>query len=180
VALEDPLLALTLWQPWAWCIAHGTKRVENREWPPPETLLGHRFAIHAGRHYDAAGVALLTDRRSALGLAPGEPPPEHEIVRGAIVAVATLAGAVRVTRREAGASVAKRWLGHLDAARIAMVERDPWTQGAWGWLLEDVVAIEPVSCPGNRKLWIVPAPIAEAVRAAEAAARTRRDAALRR
>ena len=27
---EEPLLALTLWQPWAWCIAHGTKRVENR------------------------------------------------------------------------------------------------------------------------------------------------------
>jgi hypothetical protein len=58
-----------------------------------------------------------------------------------------------------------------------MVERDPWTQGAWGWLLDDVVAIEPVSCPGNRKLWAVPAPIAEAVRAAEEAARARRNAA---
>src|SRR5690349_419746 len=28
---EEALLALTLWQPWAWCIAHGTKRVENRD-----------------------------------------------------------------------------------------------------------------------------------------------------
>jgi hypothetical protein len=164
--VEPPLLALTLWQPWAWCIAHGTKRVENRDWPPPETLLGLRFAIHAGQHYDAAGVASLGPRRSALGLGPGEPPPEHDIVRGAIVAVATLAGAVRVARDETGAFAAKRWLGDLDAARIAMVERDPWTQGAWGWLLEEVVAIEPIPCPGNRKLWTVPPPIASAVRAA--------------
>jgi hypothetical protein len=37
----------------------------------------------------------------------------------------------------------------------------------------DVVAIDPVPCPGNRKLWPVPPPIAAAVRAAEAAARLR-------
>jgi len=67
---QEPLLALTLWQPWAWCIAHATKRVENREWPPPETLLGHRFAIHAGQHYDTAGAASLGERAPVLGLAP--------------------------------------------------------------------------------------------------------------
>jgi hypothetical protein len=94
-------------------------------------------------------------------------------VRGAIVAVATLAGAVRVGRAGDGAFAAERWLGPLDAARIAAVERDPWTQGAWGWLLDDVVAIDPVPCPGNRKLWPVPPSIAAAVRAAEAAARRR-------
>lgn len=27
--------ALTLWQPWAYCIAHSDKRVENRSWPAP-------------------------------------------------------------------------------------------------------------------------------------------------
>jgi hypothetical protein len=168
---RDIRLALTLWQPWAWCIAHHGKRVENREWPPPEALVGQRFAIHAGQHHDAEGVVSLAARRAALGLAPGEPPGEGELVCGAIVAVVTLVGAVRVVRDDAGAFTAKRWIGPLDAAQVARVERDPWTQGAWGWLLDDVVAIEPVPCPGNRKLWPVPPPIWEAVQAAELRAR---------
>ena len=171
---EAPLLALTLWQPWAWCIARGAKRVENREWPPPESLVGRRFAIHAGHHYDAKGAATLVERRSALRLGPDEPPPEQEIVRGAMVAVVTLSGAVHVRRGgAAGEFVASTRIGELSAEQVLAVEQSPWTQGPWGWLLEDVVAIDPISCPGNRKLWTVPPEVADLLRAAEASARRR-------
>ncbi len=157
-----PLPALTLWQPWAWCIAHGTKRVENRNWPPPDALVGQRLAIHAGRHYDADGAATLP-ARAALGLRPGEPPGPDTIVRGAIVAVATVAGAVLVDPDGRGGFVARRVLGPLAPDRVRAVERDPWTEGAWGWVLEDVVAVEPIACPGNRRLWAVEPTLAEAV-----------------
>jgi hypothetical protein len=40
--------ALTVVQPWAHAIVHLGKDIENRSWKPPETLIGKRFAIHAG------------------------------------------------------------------------------------------------------------------------------------
>ena len=171
---DEPLLALTLWQPWAWCIAHGTKRVENRNWPPPESLVGQRFAIHAGRRYDTPGAASLAARSADFGLLAGQPPGESDIVRGALVAIARLVGAVRVARAPSGAFVAKRWLGELGPDLVREVEQSPWTQGVWGWLLDDVVAIPPIPCPGNRKLWTVPPQLAAAARAAGSAARSHR------
>ena len=42
--------ALTLWPEWAHAIAHLGKRVENRNWPPPATMVGEDIAIHAGAH----------------------------------------------------------------------------------------------------------------------------------
>jgi len=50
------VLALTLWQPWATLIALGHKDIENREWAPPQHLIGKRFAIHAGKTVEP-GVA---------------------------------------------------------------------------------------------------------------------------
>ncbi|MCX4700088.1 ASCH domain-containing protein [Streptomyces sp. NBC_01373] len=43
--------ALTLWQPWASCIAYGTKRIENRRWA---TDYRGWLLIHAGTTTDPA------------------------------------------------------------------------------------------------------------------------------
>lgn len=40
--------ALTLWPEWAWAIANLDKRVENRTWAPPISMVGKRIAIHSG------------------------------------------------------------------------------------------------------------------------------------
>ena len=54
--------ALTILQPWALCILDFGKMVENRTWRPPESLLGQRFAIHAGKVPDLpAYEGLLKD-----------------------------------------------------------------------------------------------------------------------
>lgn len=73
--------ALTVKQPWADAIVHGSKRVENRSWPVPTKHLGTRILIHAGAAYDIMGRFVID--RADLDSWPD--------TRGAILAVATLA-----------------------------------------------------------------------------------------
>lgn len=73
--------ALTLWQPWAWAIAAGHKKVENRGFAP-KFMIGERFAIHAGKTYDPA-VLVEICREFAIEM-------PNKMVTSAIVAVATL------------------------------------------------------------------------------------------
>jgi hypothetical protein len=71
--------ALTLWQPWAWAIAHAGKRIENRSWSPPDWIIAQRLAIHAGQ---------TIERDSVLALGA----PQDQLVTGAVVAVVTVKG----------------------------------------------------------------------------------------
>lgn len=48
--------ALTIRQPWADAIAHGTKRVENRSWKLPAKHHGARILIHAGAQLDKQAI----------------------------------------------------------------------------------------------------------------------------
>lgn len=41
--------ALSIWEPWAYLIAHGFKTIENRTWP---TSFRGRIYIHAGKQED--------------------------------------------------------------------------------------------------------------------------------
>ena len=141
------MLAITLHQPWAWAVTHAGKRIENRTWRPPPSVVGQRIAIHAGMRLDRIGAEILSDVAlspirvgSGVGLSslgsgdgtettwavPAFPP------QGAIVATATLADVV--------------------------TESDsPWFRGPYGWVLADVVALaEPVPCKGRQRLWTVP------------------------
>jgi hypothetical protein len=72
---------LTLWQPWAHAVAHMGKRIENRDWTPPVWLVGQRFAIHAGLHFDQSAAELLGVSRD-------------QVAFGAVVATAVYAGYV--------------------------------------------------------------------------------------
>ncbi|RPF31537.1 ASCH domain-containing protein [Streptomyces sp. TLI_185] len=71
-APERPeVCALTLWQPWASCIAYGTKRIENRRWA---TDYRGWLLIHAGA---ILGWARLDDCHQDDGMctlwsAPGQ------------------------------------------------------------------------------------------------------------
>lgn len=69
--------ALTIWQPWANAIAHHGKRIENRTWPPPKSIIGERIAIHAGKKVDKDAVTML-------GVEP--------VPTGAIIATAVVLG----------------------------------------------------------------------------------------
>ena len=74
-AAESPPItcALTVHQPWAWCVANGHKDVENRSW---QTAHRGWLAIHAGATVsDAADESLCAQLLWTTGVA--SPPKEH-------------------------------------------------------------------------------------------------------
>ena len=168
-----PLLALTLHRPWTWAITHGTKRVENRDWEPPQQLVGRYFAIHAGLSYDVEGAAhmMMNAKELKIGEPPGDKDPAFQ--GGFIVGVVRLAGAVEFSFDPSGDMPPSRRsiLGPLTSGQYTLAAASPWTTGPWAWLLEDVTAIEPVPCKGARKLWRVPDDVADLVRQRWKAAR---------
>jgi hypothetical protein len=126
--------ALTIWQPWAACICHGDKRVENRGWRPPDNIVGEVIAVHAGKMYDARG------EQEIIRLGLEIPPRRYRTTYGAILGLATVKGVSR----------------HLPD--------DPWFSGPFGWLLDDVRPLDhPVPCRGAQGLWTVPPEILESV-----------------
>lgn len=142
-----PIMALTIWQPWAWAIATQGKRVENRGW-----RTGYRglLAIHAGRTYDQLaqlpGPAgrRLRELEAECRAAGGRTAGSRHLVLGAVVAVAELTGC------------------HQDPPGPRCC---PWGQpGQWHWQLENVRLLpSPVPCGGHRQIWALPREVAEAV-----------------
>lgn len=120
---------LTLWQPMAWAIAAGHKRIENRPWKPWAGVT--HLAIHAGAKYHAPHAMQI---RSVLGI---EVPPRDQLAFGAILCVARLVGYV-----------------HEDDAIQGPDHADPWFSGPFGWKLTDVRALEtPIPRKGSLGLW---------------------------
>jgi hypothetical protein len=126
--------ALTIQQPWAACIAHGPKRVENRTWfPPRKWRLPMQLAIHSSKRHAKTDEAYKTERIAEVWPDVREAPR----VRGAVLAVATLVRVVRYNEGDLG------W--------------GPWAMGPWCWMLEDVRTLaEPVFCTGRQSLWPLP------------------------
>ena len=137
------ILGLTLIQPWAWAIAHAGKRVENRTWKP-WCPIGTYLAIHAGAKMDQG----MAQQLRADGIAV-----PSTVATGAIVAVAQLEGVAT----------------HINAVPDDQVDR--WWCGPVGWLLDNVVPIEPVPCKGKQGLWRLEPVVLEAVRERWKAAR---------
>ena len=59
--------ALSIKQPWLYCITDLDKRVENRTWKPPDWIIGQRIALHSSKKMgdlvaasDIAGFKLST------------------------------------------------------------------------------------------------------------------------
>jgi len=116
--------ALTICQPWAWAIAEGIKRVENRTWP---TSYRGPLAIHAGKGAQWITRGWLDLRRL------GHRPPD-DLTFGAIVAVCDL--------------VDCRRYGESD------VFDDPFAVGPWCFILENVRKLaEPIPCRGRQRMW---------------------------
>src|SRR5690606_7935017 len=129
---ESGMRALTLWQPWAWAMSIGLKRIENRTWRPPAWLIGQRFCLAAGKKWDRASHEALE-----AGLDPDDPdvPPRDELAAGAIVAVCRL-DAIVTSADEASA--------------VAGPDQARWFFGPVGWVIgRDVVTLpDPVPCRG--------------------------------
>ncbi|MBT2505296.1 ASCH domain-containing protein [Streptomyces sp. ISL-98] len=116
---SEEVRALTLWQPWASCIAYGTKRVENRPWP---TDHGGPVLIHAGQTIDPNAQDLPMTRAFLRRSQP----------KGAIVAVALLDGCHADDGYCTLWSARGRWHWHLTNV-TALAAPLPWpgARGLW-------------------------------------------------
>jgi hypothetical protein len=146
------LRGLTLWRPWAASIVHGPKRVENRPWAPPSSLVrqGLWLALHAGKRWDEEGAEFILNKWHAANV---------EITKDAR---GTWMDRTRERRWPA------KWTaqGIVGVARVVGAEEvggmfgqpsDPWAFGPWCWDLADVRALAvPIPCRGAQMLWTLP------------------------
>lgn len=150
--------ALTLWRPWSDAIVRGPKRVENRTWAPLAGVVGRFIAIHAGSRFDdSGGIDLM-----AMG-SGWTPPLEPDESPMGIVGAARIVGSLNTRMRDP--MLRLQYADRADRDRLAALDRDPWWVGPVGWLLDDVIAIEPVPCRGAQGLWTVPPDVEALVRA---------------
>lgn len=140
--------SLTLSVPWGFAVARLGKRVENRTWCPPRWLIGQQFAIHNGRSRDNEAIAELRAHGFDVPLvhAPG------------VAAVAHLRGVLFYDHARAATLV--HIAGDLTKSEVDAVTSSIWWSGPFGWVLGDVVPIEPViSCKGMQGLWTLPSEV---------------------
>lgn len=136
-----PLLrGITLTHPWAWCVAHARKDIENRTWHPERQggRVGMFLAIHGGAVPD--GGARKTEQLEDLAYVQrylldidqrAEATWERVAIPG-IVAVARLAAVVQDS--------SSIWAAH----------------DQYHWQLADVVTLpEPIAHKGAQGLWQV-------------------------
>lgn len=147
--MPEPLRALTLIRPWPWGIIHAGKPVENRIWSPPAALIGKHFAIHAGKKWDQEAAEDIACQVDILNLPP-------DATDEGIVAIVKLERVVR---------------GKWDPNSPDPIISSEWFNGPVGWVLSDVVGIEPVPCRGARGLWPVPEDLLPLIRERWKAAR---------
>ncbi len=168
---------LTIHQPWASLIVGAPpsyddqptdpqKPVENRGWRPPQSLIGQRLAIHAGKAM--TGDVLHTFKRVFIDRAFGSVRTPYktpgDFPRGAVVGVATLDRVITTTR---GGRI-------IDAFTLASAAIDEATRrfytgtgpGDYGWIFRGRRALAtPVPCNGAQGPWTLPEDIERAVSA---------------
>lgn len=118
--------ALTVRQPWAWLLMHGTKDIENRNWP---TSIRGTVAIHAAKGmttaewHDAVEFVATFDEKLANCI-----PGPHLLVRGAIIGTMELRGCVHRSD-------------------------SPWFQGPYGFRFDTPQPCDPIEVRGALGFW---------------------------
>lgn len=146
--------ALTLTQPWATLVARGEKKIETRSWG---THYRGPLAIHAAKALPKSWREFTHEAfRDALeevcGVNEFGAPVLTNLPTGAVIAVVTLTDVVPMTvdvppfyAPQGYALSPREWVfGHYGPGRYA-------------WILDDVLAFDPVPYGGRQRLWELPA-----------------------
>jgi hypothetical protein len=127
--------ALSIKQPWTYAILHLGKRIENRTWAPPASVIGQTIALHASAKDDQAGYR---DVFQIAGVRVG-----RDVTRGAVVATAKVIGWID---QRGNFSVPSNYpILALDGK---------WFFGPIGWILDDIKPLDqPIPAKGALGLW---------------------------
>lgn len=155
IDLPSPLLAVTLWQPWAWAMIWAGKDVENR--PGKMGSPTGWIAVHVGMHWrDDYVQGALDDMRQAAKASGSE---AHCLAAAAV-------------RCDALRSQLGSIIGFVDIARWAPrseLLHSPWTQRSpgYGAVVRNRIALPTqVMCRDgfHRGVWRVPASVEQQIR----------------
>lgn len=151
--------ALTVLQPWAWAIAGGWKRFENRTWKPALSELDTWIAIHAGKrkpeHQEARMVADLA----------GQPIIGEAFITGVIVCVAHLHSIYRFEEREGVKRIAPTHPMAPTGSFEMREEELKWAFGPYCFFFDRVVPVKHIPVSGALNLWRLPQAVDEELRA---------------
>ncbi len=141
--------ALTLWRPWALFVCTGEKRIENRPWAPPDSMIGERIAIHAGLKIDAKAIPKIRDL-TGVDVAAQIELGHHQT---GIIGTAKIVGWWRAgPPPRLGRQLANI---HVPSDLVRMNDRDlDWLVGPIGWVLREPVLFKAaIEVRGFQKLW---------------------------
>jgi hypothetical protein len=167
--------AITLWQPWAQLVALGAKRLETRSW---STKYRGPLAIHAAQAFPTGSRAMVGEPEffGALRTPDGFRYHEHNLPRGAVVAVAQLVAVCEIVELAEGrvglfldgtpyqatkdqdnlSEGVRALLGAAPSRPFPALERafGDFKPGRFAWVLEDVRRlVTPVPLKGRQGLW---------------------------
>ena len=127
--------ALSIRQPWLYCITDLDKRVENRTWAPPDWIIGQCIYLHASKRMDD-----LIGKRAASELAGFK--------LSTVVDSMPLGGIVATARVDG-------WFSKQKMPNHPLF-RSKWFFGPIGWILSDIRQLpEFVPHRGQLGLWDV-------------------------
>lgn len=125
---------LSVKQPWANCIIHWDKEIENRTW---KTNYRGRLYIHASSVIKKKSEMLVDMAFIGSNSKRGRPYTNVEIYREWLKQLPL--GCI---------------IGHVDLVDIVIESDNEWFQGPYGWVLENPVKLkEPIPCKGRLGLW---------------------------
>ena len=136
------MYGLSMYPPWSLWVVDGSKPLENRDWFPPDEVIGNYIAVQctkgSTKEFDA--------KARAISEATGVPMPDKKVIkplRGCII------GVVRVD----GYAVPSKFSDIPDTHPT----KSPWWMGPYGWLLSNPRRLAvPIPYDGDRKLWRIP------------------------
>lgn len=134
---------LSLTRPWPWAFDNGPihKRIENRSWKAPASIIStHKVALHAAKswcEYDREFISKVTEL---------DCPPRDQHPDSILFAVCDITRCFEY-ERAFGSS-------HQRIREREAIPQDIWAFGEWCWVVENYVKlIEPVPCKGAQGLW---------------------------
>lgn len=127
---------LSLTRPWPWAFVNGPvpKRIENRSWFAPKSIIStHQIALHAAKSWDETDREFIADTSGLIV------PPKNEHPDSIIFAVCRVSHCFEYQDRP----------GILNED-----SQDIWSFGPVCWVIKDFVElVELVPCKGAQGLW---------------------------
>lgn len=135
---------LSFWNPWLEFMLLGLKDIENRDWKPPQSLIGKPLLLHATQKFDPDWVSTADKSRLSptelnhFGIVGKVPELVADYPHGGICGIAIVRGFVSQSDSK-------------------------WFFGRYGWQLDPIERLPFTPCKGSQGFWHAPKEILQSL-----------------